>query len=142
MLTDQLIPDLWTSQAINMDTLWFQQDGAPAHTSYLARDVLNEHFDRTRVIAKFFPFAWPPRSPDLTVCDYHFWGVHKHLTYQNPTPNIAVLKRVICEVATTMKQSAHHMRVFYPLLCHSLFAKNFAIFRAFIWLSLGLCLRD
>lgn len=111
MLMNNLIPDLWTSQEINMDALWFQQDGAPAHTSYLARDVIKENFDENRVISKFFPLAWPPRSPDLTVCDFHFWGVHKHLTYQQPTPNIQTLKRVIIQAADAMKQSPQHMRV-------------------------------
>ena len=52
---------------------WFQQDGAPAHSSTIVRNRLNELFDN-RLISRFCTHAWPPRSPDLTPLDFFLWG--------------------------------------------------------------------
>ena len=56
-------------------------NGATPHFSDQVREVLNEHFlDRWmgRGTAKHpAPFPWPPRSPDLTVMDFFFWGYLK-----------------------------------------------------------------
>ena len=45
------------------------QDGAPAHRSYLVRDLLLEMF-QDRVISRDSNTEWSPRSPDLTPCDF------------------------------------------------------------------------
>src|SRR5688572_14627991 len=47
----------------------FQQDRAPAHTSRLAQDWLEQH--RPDFIKKN---EWPPNSPDLNSLDFHVWG--------------------------------------------------------------------
>lgn len=52
--------------------LWYQQDGAPAHFSTIARTWLNTEF-RGRWIGRAGPVLWPPRSPDLTPLDF-FYG--------------------------------------------------------------------
>ena len=52
----------------------FQQDGAPSHTSYAARQFLDQHFPN-RWVGKFGRTHWPPRSPDLTSCDNALWGI-------------------------------------------------------------------
>ena len=52
---------------------FFQQDGAPPHFSLAARDLLNHHLPR-RWIGRRGYTEWPPRSPDLTVCDFFLWG--------------------------------------------------------------------
>jgi hypothetical protein len=31
-------------------------------------------------------FAWPPRSPDLTLCDFFLWGYIKDSVYVPPLP--------------------------------------------------------
>ena len=46
----------------------FQQDGAPAHTAFLAQDWLNLHVNCPGFIEKD---QWPPNSPDLNPLDYH-----------------------------------------------------------------------
>jgi len=59
----------------------FQQDGHPAHTSRLARAVLNEKFPG-RWIGLYGPHEWPPRSPDLTPLDFFAWGFLKNKVYE------------------------------------------------------------
>lgn len=50
---------------------YFQQDGAPAHTSARNLNYLESYFDE-RVISKGL---WPPRSPDLTPPDFFCGGI-------------------------------------------------------------------
>ena len=47
----------------------FQQDGAPAHTSRLAQEWLEQN--TPDFIKKD---EWPPNSPDLNPLDFHIWG--------------------------------------------------------------------
>ncbi|EZA51609.1 hypothetical protein X777_08792 [Ooceraea biroi] len=56
----------------------FQQDGAPAHFSRQAREILNARFP-DRWMGRDGPIAWPARSPDLNVLDYFVWGYIKNL---------------------------------------------------------------
>jgi hypothetical protein len=58
---------------VNMQQIWFQQDGVTAHTRALmqvVRDVFPQH-----VISRFGNIHWPPRSPDLSACDHSFVGL-------------------------------------------------------------------
>ena len=71
--------------------LWFQQDGAPAHTSIMAREWLKNHFG-TRVISRLTPFEWAPHSPDLSPPDFYLWGYLKDKVYANKPQNIVELK--------------------------------------------------
>lgn len=66
MLRDFLKPQLEENE---MEDIWFQQDGAPAHTSAVTMDLLKEFFGN-RIISKNAEIAWPPRSPDLTAPDF------------------------------------------------------------------------
>ena len=54
--------------------LWWAQDGAPAHRLIEVRDRLNRVFGNNRVIGLGHDVEWPPRSPDLTPCDFFLWG--------------------------------------------------------------------
>ena len=70
----------------------FQQDDAPAHTSRLAQDWLEQH--SPDFIKKD---EWPPNSPDLNLLDFHVWGAMLE-KYQAHTPkpkNKAELKTVL-----------------------------------------------
>ncbi|GFT66420.1 uncharacterized protein TNCV_3208601 [Trichonephila clavipes] len=60
--------------------LWFQQDGATCHTARAAIDLLKDTFG-DRLISRFGPVNWPPRSCDLTPLDYFLWGYVKSLVY-------------------------------------------------------------
>jgi hypothetical protein len=54
-------------------SLWFQQDGATAHTARASMEVLREIFPG-RLISLRGDILWPARSPDLSPCDFFPWG--------------------------------------------------------------------
>jgi len=56
---------------LRVDTrlVWFQQDGATAHTAQNLMAVVRGMFPQ-RVISRFGDVEWPPRSPDLSACDF------------------------------------------------------------------------
>lgn len=87
MLTNWLIPRL----AAEGGDYIFQQDGAPPHWSLAVRTFLNANLPnrwigRAGQHDKVF-CKWPPRSPDLTVCDFFLWGHVKDKVYVPPLPS-------------------------------------------------------
>lgn len=48
--------------------LYFQQDGATAHTTRCTMDVVRNLFQK--VISRFGDILWPAYSPDITVPDF------------------------------------------------------------------------
>ncbi|GFU33606.1 uncharacterized protein TNCV_1797961 [Trichonephila clavipes] len=77
MITNFFIPELNNH---DVQELWFQQDGATCHTARAAIDLLKDTFG-DRLISRFGPVNWPPRSCDLTPLDYFLWGYVKSLVY-------------------------------------------------------------
>ena len=59
---------------------WFQQDEETSHTARLSLDAVRELLGY-RVISRFGNVHWPPRSPDLSVCDFFLWGYLKSKVY-------------------------------------------------------------
>ena len=52
---------------------------------------------------------WPPRSPDLTPCDFFLWGYVKTLVYVSPLPaNVNELKQRITIALETVTQDMLH----------------------------------
>lgn len=73
MLQD-VIPELLDNVFLaHLNTIYFQQDGAPAHNAHIIRPFLENHFPQ-KWIGTNGPIRWPPRSPDLSVLDF-FCGV-------------------------------------------------------------------
>ncbi|GFX42955.1 uncharacterized protein TNCV_4058791 [Trichonephila clavipes] len=66
MITNFFIPELNNH---DVQELWFQQDGATFHTARATIDLLKDTFG-DRLISRFGPVNWPPRSCDLTPLDY------------------------------------------------------------------------
>lgn len=61
---------------------FFQQDGATCHTSERSLARIHQMFTEERTVSKNL---WPPRSPDLSTCDFYLWGYLKGKVYeQNP----------------------------------------------------------
>ncbi|GFX30981.1 hypothetical protein TNCV_2024841 [Trichonephila clavipes] len=58
----------------DVQELWFQQDGATCHTDRATIDLLKDTFG-DRLISRFGPVNWPPRSCDLTPLDYFLWAM-------------------------------------------------------------------
>ncbi|GFV86092.1 hypothetical protein TNCV_670891 [Trichonephila clavipes] len=73
MITNFFIPELNNH---DVQELWFQEDGATCHTARATIDLLKDTFG-DRLISRFGPVNWPPRSCDLTPLDYFLWGYVK-----------------------------------------------------------------
>lgn len=82
---------------VSLETLrnmWFQHDGCPAHYARNVREYLDNQFP-ARWIGRGGPFAWPPRSPDLTVLDFYLWGRVKETVYTTrPTTREDMILRI------------------------------------------------
>lgn len=65
--------------------LWYMHDGAPPHFSVDVREYLHEQYPN-RWIGRGddAPVQWPPRSPDLNMCDFFLWGALKTEIYKTP----------------------------------------------------------
>jgi len=77
-------------------TLWFQQDGATAHTAVISIAALRRLFPQ-RVISHFGDVPWPPRLLDLTDPDFFLWGYLKSKVYSNHPTGLHTLKENIRE---------------------------------------------
>ena len=53
-------------------------------------------------------WPWPPRSPDLTVCDFFLWGYLKHQIWNVPTQqqpsNLGELQQAIIMACNNLEQ--------------------------------------
>ena len=85
----------------------FQQDGAPSHWSFNVRQYLNAIL-HNKWIGRAgnddcVLLHWPPRSPDLTPCNFFLWGYVKGLVYVPPLPtSVDDLKTRITEALKTI----------------------------------------
>lgn len=78
-------------EQMNLDDIWFQQDGATAHTARVCMDVLRDRFPG-RLISKRGDLNWPARSPDLAPCDFFLWGYLKSIVYNDRPRTLEALK--------------------------------------------------
>lgn len=67
---------------LELDSVWFQQDGATAHTDTDTMDFLRKAFPG-RLVSPGGDVNWPERSPDLSPCDYFLWGFLKFMVYND-----------------------------------------------------------
>lgn len=79
LITNFLFHEL---EGMDVQNMWFQQDGAPCHTATETIDLLRERFGN-RIISRRGNINWPPRSCDLTPLDYFLWGYVKAKVYAN-----------------------------------------------------------
>ncbi|GFY17932.1 uncharacterized protein TNCV_3384251 [Trichonephila clavipes] len=98
MITNSFIPELNNH---DVQELWFQQDGATCHTARTTIDLLKDTFG-DRLMSRFGPVNWPPRSCDLTPLDYFLWGYVKSLVYADKPQTLDPLedniRRVIADI--------------------------------------------
>ena len=74
--------------------MWFQQDGAIAHTARESMQLLRERFNG-RIISRFGDVNWPSRSPDLTSPDFFLWGYLKEKVFVKKLQSSMELKENI-----------------------------------------------
>ncbi|GFU01527.1 putative transposable element [Trichonephila clavipes] len=102
MVINFLIPELNNH---HVQELRFRQDGAACHTARAILDLLKDTFS-DRLISRFGPVNWPPRSCDLTPLDYFLWGSVKSLVYvdkpQTPDHLEDNIRRVIADIRPQM----------------------------------------
>jgi hypothetical protein len=95
MLDEYVFPKL-RDMRIDLARVYFQQDGATAHTARLSTGTLRPFFQH-RIISRFGDVPWPARSPDLTACDFFLWGYLKHKVFETRPPDLDTLKQKIVE---------------------------------------------
>ena len=77
--------------------LWvghFQQDSATAHTANESMTIVRNMFSG-HLISRFGDVPWPPRSPDLSKCDFFLWGYLKSRVYTHKPCMLNDLKEAI-----------------------------------------------
>ncbi|GFY10996.1 transposable element Tc3 transposase [Trichonephila clavipes] len=94
-----------TNFFIHVQELCFQQDDATCHTARATIDLLKDTFG-DRLISRFGPVNWPPRSCDLTPLDCFLWGYVKALVYADKPQTLDYLehniRRVIADIRPQM----------------------------------------
>lgn len=82
LFIQEVLPDLLITAGYaeeEIARIVFMQDGHPAHTSNLALNAVRLMFEN-RLISSRTEVEWPPRSPDLTPCDFFLWGYIKEVS--------------------------------------------------------------
>ena len=80
----------------NIDNVWYQYDGATAHTSQCAMRILREMFPG-HLISLCGDISWPAHSPDLNPCNFFLWGYLKSKVYINHSCSIEQLKTLMLD---------------------------------------------
>ncbi|XP_029641871.1 uncharacterized protein LOC115216553 [Octopus sinensis] len=88
-----------------MGDLIFIQDGAPPNFAFTVRAWLDRHFPG-RWMGRCGPPEWPPRSPDLTVCEFYLWIYTKEEVYKTKPHTVADLETRIQEVLSHISDNA------------------------------------
>ena len=85
-----------------------------AHTSNLSMRYLRGQFTR-RLMSKGGDWPWPPRSPDLAICDFFLWGYLKQKIWNVPADQYEIFKIAFKENAITLTEELFkgHLMVCY-----------------------------
>ncbi|GFV60247.1 putative DD41D transposase [Trichonephila clavipes] len=102
-----------------------------SHSSCHNRFIIKNTFG-DRLISRFGPVNWPPRSCDLTPLDYFLWGYVKSLVYADKPQTLDQLedniRRVIADIWPQMFQKSHRIlcpdRRLHPSQSWQSYARN------------------
>ena len=97
IINNFFLPEL-RRKRIPIRHVWFQQDGATAHTARAPMDVIRPLFPGC-LISRFSDIHWPSRFPDLPMYNYFLWGHLKACVYEHKPRTLEELKEDIEEVA-------------------------------------------
>ena len=95
MFENCFLPEL-RKRGIDKTSMWFQQDGATTHTARASMTAVRGAFPN-RVISRFGDLPWPPRSPDLSMCDFYLWGFLISRVYAGTPRTLGEFKTAIRE---------------------------------------------
>lgn len=72
--------------------VWYQHDGAPAHTAQLSCQTLANLYGEDHLISNNLRINWPARIPDLAPCDCFLWPyLGQQLYHGQAYPSLEVL---------------------------------------------------
>lgn len=93
-------------------TMWFQQDGAPAHRTLAVRTHLNATYHNKWIGIGSQVHEWPARSPDLTPIDFFLWGTVKDQVFARaPTTMEDMKERIRIAFASITVQTLERVRL-------------------------------
>ncbi|GFU99057.1 uncharacterized protein TNCV_631951 [Trichonephila clavipes] len=69
----------------------------PPQAANPVKQLLKGHAENARVISHHFPTAFPPKSPDLNLCDFWLRGYLKDAVFSVPTAHLAELRSLIAQ---------------------------------------------
>ena len=105
LLKNKFLPAL-RRKGVDINSIWFQQDGAAPHTAVQVLNWLRETFGNNFISFKS-DRVWPPHSPDLNPLDFFMWGHLKDYVYEPKPENLEQLKSAI----------RREMRKITPTMC-------------------------
>ena len=131
VLTNFFVAEL-RRKRVPIRSVWFQKNGVTARTTRASMDELRSFFG-DRLFSWFVDTSWPPRSADLSICDYFSWGYQKARVNEHKPRTLEDLKEAMCvEVALIdrailerveanfqerlqkcINENGHHMKDFY-----------------------------
>ena len=84
-MRNKFILGIRRKRGVDMDTIIFQQDGAPRRCSNRTLEYFPRYFPRGRLISRRTEFPWPPYSPDFNPPDFFLWGcLTERIDAKNP----------------------------------------------------------
>jgi hypothetical protein len=90
--------------------VWFQQDGAAAHTARNSVNVLGEIFPG-RLVSLRSDVGCPALSPDLSIYDFFLWGYLKEKVFKHRPHTLPELKEQIIEEGNTIPRKMYEQAV-------------------------------
>ncbi|GFV40335.1 uncharacterized protein TNCV_4900541 [Trichonephila clavipes] len=80
--------------------------GSYKTAQHVTIDLFKDTFG-DRLISRFGPVNWPPRSCDLTPLDYFLWGYVKSLVYGISHKRLTIWKTCYCRYMATNVGKSH-----------------------------------
>lgn len=117
---------------INIQNVYFQQDGCPVHNALRVANYLQEQFPHRWIGTNTDRISWPARSPDLSPLDFFYWGYLEQKIYGHENTRPANLQELEDHILNTSNNITPQMldnvrSNFYDRLGFCL-AKNGGIF--------------
>lgn len=101
LLQNQIIPEL-QQLPVDIQQIWYQQDGCPSHNAVSVQEYLNDTFPN-HLISTRGTIPYPARSPDLSVNDFFLWGYIKESIYKHERlTNLNELRQKIVDAFATV----------------------------------------